>query len=127
MITLEQLVQTIRNPDKFKGVLTKEEASADAIKRGRVYEITLNGTSANGYHIAKAAFFTDYYSFGYGVLPSGWISSSIRIPHSVTQRPSLPSGRVITLNDYMSVYLDPETVVIETIEDLVKYVNGEVK
>jgi len=125
MITLQQLVRSIRNTDRLNGVITKEQAQQRATHTGSVTSISLMGTSSQGYTVTKALFFTDDYCFGHNVLPEGWVPATTSLPMHVVPRPALPSGCISTVDDYLTVFHDKETVIIETLEELVKYVNEE--
>lgn len=125
MITLQQLVKSIRNTDKLNGVITKEEAQQRADSAVSIMSYSITGETADGYMCTKALFFTDDYLFGHNVLPKGWVGSIVDIPMRVVPRPELPSGWINTVDDYITVFHDKDTVIIETLEELVDYVNSQ--
>ncbi len=123
MYEIKDLVQTLRNPDRNKGIITKKEAQ-DRVDKGRgIMSLTISGDNSKGFCIAKAAMFIDDYMFGYKGLSTKWVPSSTHLPMNVVARPELPSGVISTVEDYITIFHDDETVLLETIEDLVTYLN----
>lgn len=122
---MQQLVSSIRNPDKQNGVITKSQASVLLSMRGSITTHSVSGDSPKGHCICKAVFFSDDHCFGYGVLPEQWVPCTTYLPLSCVPRPSLPGGVIRTVEDYVSVFHDPETLVIETLEELMNYVNNQ--
>ena len=125
MITIEQLVKSIRNPDKHDGVITKDQATSLLASHGRITTHTVSGDNYKGRCISKAVFFSDDHCFGLDVLPSGWVPGTSYLPFTCVPRPGLSSGVVRTVEDYITVFHDPETLVIETMEELVDYINSQ--
>lgn len=125
MITVQQLVKSIRNPDKYDGLITKGQASFLLSRHGYITTHTVSGDNSKGYCISKVVFFSDDHSFGYGVLPKEWVPCTSYLPFACVPRPGLPDGVVRTVEDYITVFHDPETLVIETMEELVDYVNNQ--
>jgi hypothetical protein len=125
MYKIADLVKTIRNLDKNKGIITIEEAQRRADAYKSIQQLTISGDNTKGYCISKAVVFIDDYMFGYKVLPKEWVPSSTRLPVCVVPRPELPSGLITNVEDYMKVFHDEETVVLQTMEDFVEYLNKE--
>lgn len=125
MITVQQLVRSIRNPDKHDGVITKGQASFLLARHGRITTHAVSGDNSKGHCISKAVFFSDDHCFGYNVLPKEWVPGTSYLPFTCVPRPGLPDGVVRTVEDYITVFHDPETLVIETMEELVDYVNSQ--
>lgn len=125
MITVQQLVKSIRNPGKHDGVITKDQAASLLASHRRITTHTLSGDSSKGQCISKAVFFSDDHCFGLDVLPNGWVPATSYPPFTCVPRLGLPSGVVRTVEDYITVFHDPETLVIETMEELVDYINNQ--
>lgn len=123
MITMQQLVRSIHNTDKCEGVITKERAAQLAKVQGTITTYSIMEVGPDDYYVTKALFFSDTYNFGHNVLPKEWVSMTTRVPNTCAPRPEWPSGIIRTPGDYLIVFGDPETLVIETMEELVDYVN----
>ena len=125
MYKIADLVKTIRNLDKNKGIITIEEAQKRVDAYKSIEQLTISGDNSKGYSISKAVVFIDDYAFGYGVLSKDWVPSSSCVPMRVVPRPELPSGLITNVEDYMKIFHDEETVVLQTMEDFVQYLNKE--
>lgn len=122
MITMQQLVRSIR---KYNGVITKEQAASLLSRHGRITTRSVSGDNSKGHCIEKVVFFSDDHCFGHNVLPKEWVPVTTYLPLSCVPRPGLTDGVIRTVEDYITVYHDPETLVIETMEELVDYVNNQ--
>lgn len=69
-------------------------------------------------------FFISDYLFGVRVLPENFVPSSTTVPMNVKPRPGVKNGRINSIDAYNSVFhSDDEERCIESIEDLVQYLN----
>lgn len=123
MYTIQDLVRTIRNPELHKGVITTQEAQGRVNRHRSMMQLSIMGNNNLGYCVTKAVVFIDCYEFGYGVLSKKWVSSSTHFPMHIVPRPELPSGVVATVEDYMKIFHDEETVVLQTTQEFVDYLN----
>lgn len=125
MYKVQDFIKTIRNTSTSEGVITIDAAQARVDKYRSLESVSVMGSNPEGFLVTNAIVFVDCYSFGFGVLPSGWVSSSTGLPMRCEPRPELPSGIISTVQDYMTVFHDKETVVLQSIQELVDYLNKE--
>ena len=125
MITKEQLMNTISSGkcNKLKGVLTSEEALEFIRKNGY---ITILSTSLSvelfNQHVKPWFFLSDESTFGAGVLPKVFSNISLKFPHHVVPRETIPDGNIDTIEKLISCY-EPDSIQLHTIEELVDYLN----
>jgi hypothetical protein len=115
MITKEQLLISSL-PRPFKGVLTTEEAT----KR---YKATQTLVIISSYKERKF-FFSDNHIFGYPTLPKDWVPHTIVLPQTIEPRPSVPNGKVDTIEKYVSVFYRDGTQ-LNSIDELVDILNKD--
>ena len=118
MYTKEQLLSAsaMSKMTETKGVLNLAEAN-ERIRDARSLT-TITSSSDN------VVFITDDHCFGYGVLPNHYVPGTSCIPLQVVAREELPTGVITSAEEYLLIF-NKENRYIASIEELVKFLNGE--
>lgn len=116
-VTYEQLMSS--SIGKKSMVFSIAEAAAYVEQHRRITMISS--------HKRNVMFFTNDHCFGYKhgthYLGEDFVPSTFYLPSRVVPRPGLESGIVSTLADLMLVYVDKDERIIESIEELLIFIN----
>lgn len=110
-----------RYNSKSKGFLTLEEARNYSAVRQR---IITHCVSLNGKYYW---WFSDNHMYGYcgqGKELIGVVPCSSYLPMRCVSRPSLPSGQILTVDDYITVFhSDEDEIHINDFSELIKFID----
>lgn len=109
-----------RDPETVIGTVMSSHEVNQALETGNTD--LLIATSVVAFSNEKVVFLTDDSSFGLNVLPSGFTSTSFKLPMQVASRPSVPNGSISTADELIDVFY-PHAHQLDTIDELVAYIN----
>lgn len=101
-------------------ILTRDEVrQLDKKSQAEKSEVVMDGSRPG------VRLFTTNHSFGYTVLPENFVSCTTSFPCRIVPRPGFEKSYLDTPKDLMDFHehCDPNVVVIESIEELVEYLN----